>query len=293
MPAAPLPAAQPAAAAIDSGGGHGSVAAHRSAKARAWRARWPILTGAAGLFTLALGLSLLASGPGRGRSAAASEPGGRALQSSEEVGDPTVDEPDNFIFSRPPYSRNKQKMLIYYTFSIAYLVLAVMVVIGINLDKNAQRRRQAKALTPREFVSHQVCCFRCVVSEESVPCTITEQYAMDSRLLFLKNEGEILDRKQRRNFWTYAFQLMFDFFEVFPREHLLVSFLLREIPTFPRVKRALLIATELHLCMLTASLALNIREHEASSGTYQILFCDGSLVTSDCLATLPLSLMTA
>lgn len=195
------------------------------------------------------------------------------------------------VFSRPPYSKQEQSELVYYSMASIYLLCAVVMLVGVNLDQAERRRRIARSIVPHEIEPFQFCCVRFMAHKESVPCEITEQYYLDARLLHLQTAQSIAERRLRMNLWQYAFSYAANFFEVLTRKHLCLSFLLRAIPTFTRVKRAILIILEFNICMATASVAINIREHHAPRGRYELFTCPGS--ASDCLATVPMALISA
>mmetsp|Transcript_30103 Transcript_30103/g.79327 ORF Transcript_30103/g.79327 Transcript_30103/m.79327 type:complete len:1187 (-) Transcript_30103:141-3701(-) len=217
---------------------------------------------------------------------------GTVSQQAAEEAEPTLDEVDSVLFSRPPYSEQSRSMLVYYSVSGMYVLCALILLIGANLDAAERRRRLARAIVPQEFVSHRFFCCRVTMPQENVPCEITEQYYLDGRLLALRSADEVAGRKQRIGLLGYILRNAGDFMEVLLREHLAFSFLPKAIPTFTRVKRAGLMVVQLHLCMLIGAMVFNIREHTAPMGRYEVLTC-GSALATDCFATAPAAFLAA
>mmetsp|Transcript_42939 Transcript_42939/g.136447 ORF Transcript_42939/g.136447 Transcript_42939/m.136447 type:complete len:925 (-) Transcript_42939:50-2824(-) len=220
---------------------------------------------------------------------------GRALQQQEASAEDTaatLDEVDTVIFSRPPYSQQDTSELVYYSVAGIYLLCAIILLVGANLDQAERKRRIARSIVPHEMEPYQLCCFPMMGHKESVPCEITEQYYLDAQLMNLQTAAGIAERRARMNFWGYACRHATSYFEVLSREHLYISFLFRAIPTFTRVKRGFLIVVHISLCMATAAVALNIREHQAPQGRYEPLTC-GDAASSQCFATVPTALIAA
>jgi len=229
-------------------------------------------------------MGLASEAPASERRVQATGPGVTA-----EEAEPTLDEVESPVFSRPPYSEQIRSMLVYYTVSGVYVLCALLLLVGANLDAVERRKRLARAIVPQEFVTHRFLCFSITRPQESVPCEITEQYYLDGRLLSLRSAEEVASRKTAMGFWSYLLDNASGYLDVLLREHLIVSFLPRAIPTFTRVKRASLIVIQVHVCMLVGAVALNIREHTSPVGTYQLFAC----TQDDCFPTVPAALVAA
>jgi len=206
----------------------------------------------------------------------------RMLQASAVMAstrDPTINEVQSSIFSRPPFSSGEISMLVYYTLAGVYAFCVVLLLVSVNLDQAEARKRMARALVP----------------QESVPCAIAEQYYLDERLLALRSPKDYAERRQRMNFCMFLMRYASSYGEVLARQHLFLSFFARAIPTFTRVKRGLLIILQLHLCMLTAAMAFNIYEHNSPKGRYEAFSCgsSGGAAAAQCTATLPLAIFSA
>jgi len=233
-----------------------------------------------GVAVLALCIGTADCGDG-GLSAAGSGsiPEGRVLQDisgSAPAATPTLDDPDNVIFSRPPYSSQKVNLVVYYIIAGLYFVLVILLLVAVNLDQAERKERRARAIVP----------------EESTPCTIAEHYYLaEFKTLQLQQDWDL--KKQRMTFCSYLKKNLKFFPERLTRQHLLVSFLVHPIPTFIRLKRWLVIVTHIHVCMLAGAFAYNIIEHDKDNGTFEMIACSGSIGTDTCSATLPLAVITA
>jgi hypothetical protein len=126
-----------------------------------------------------------------------------------------------------------------------------------------------------------------------VPCAIAEQYYLDEYIVALRSSQDFETRKKRMGFCSYVMHYGMGFPDALARQHLCLSLLVKAIPTFTRLKRGILIVVQLHVCMLAASFCYNIMEHDKPNGKYEMLSCDGSVWTSACTATLPVSLVVA
>lgn len=193
----------------------------------------------------------------------------------DAVNSPTVDEVDSVIFSRPPYSKEETSSIVYASAAAIYVLCVIILLVATNLDSGERRRRRARAIVP----------------EESVPCAIAEQYYLDDHLVTLRSSPDFEARKERKGFCSYLVHYGRGLPDALARQHLFLSLFVKAIPTFTRVKRGFLIVVHLHLCMLTSALAFNVVEHEKPNGKYEMITCGGSLIQSDCTATLPLSLI--
>jgi len=193
------------------------------------------------------------------------------------AGDPTIDEVDSVIFSRPPLSKEETSITVYYAVAGIYVLSVIVLLVAFNLDQSERRKRRERAIVP----------------EESVPCAIAEQYYLDENLVAMRSSQDFGARKQQMGFGSYILHFGALLPDALTRQHLALSLVVRAIPTFTRLKRGLLIVVHLHLCMLTASLAYNVLEHEKPKGKYEMLSCDGGLADSSCTATLPLSIIAA
>lgn len=158
-----------------------------------------------------------------------------------------------------------------------YVLCAIVVLVAANLDSSERKRRRARAIVP----------------EESVPCAIAEQYYLDEYLVNLRSSQDFEARKSRKGFFTFLVHYGTLFPDMLSRQHLCFSILVQAVPTFTRVKRAILVVVQLHVCMLTAAVALNVLEHDKPNAKYELLTCSGQLTTSTCTSTLPLSLLAA
>lgn len=200
----------------------------------------------------------------------------RSLQSASQS-DPTINQVDNVIFSRPPYSKQETSSIVFGTAAAFGLLSAIILLVSANLDSGERRRRRARAIVP----------------EESVPCAIAEQYYLDEYLIAMRSSQDFEERKKRMGFCSYVMHYGMGFPDALTRQHLCLSLLVKAIPTFTRLKRGVLIVVQLHLSMLMASFAYNISEHNKPNGKYEMLSCGGSLWSSSCTATLPVSLVVA
>jgi hypothetical protein len=200
----------------------------------------------------------------------------RFLQDSGSV-TPTIDEVDNVIFSRPPHSGEETSSIVYGSVAGFYVLCAIVLLVGANLDASERRRRRARAIVP----------------EESVPCAIAEQYYLDEYLVNMRSSQDFEARKQRKGFCSFLLHYGAVFPDLLSRQHLFLSVLVQAVPTFTRLKRGALIVVQLHLCMLTSAFAYNVFEHDKPDGRYEMLTCSGALMTSTCTATLPMSLLAA
>lgn len=190
---------------------------------------------------------------------------------------PTVDEVENVIFSRPPGSAEKTSSIVYIATAAFYMLCAIVLLVAANLDASERRGRRARAIVP----------------EESVPCAIAEQYYLDEHLVNMRSSQDFESRKTRKGFCTFLLHYGVLFPDALSRQHLCLSLLVQAIPTFTRLKRGLLIVVQLHLCMLTSAFAYNGLEHDKPKGRYEMISCNGQLITPSCTATLPMSLLAA
>mmetsp|Transcript_36315 Transcript_36315/g.104533 ORF Transcript_36315/g.104533 Transcript_36315/m.104533 type:complete len:1088 (-) Transcript_36315:48-3311(-) len=214
-----------------------------------------------------------------------------SVQAAEDVA-PTLDEVDSVFFSRPPYSVQEQSMTVFYTFAGMYVICALTVVVGFNLDAAERRKRLARAIVPQEYVTHKMLCCKVTLPLENVPCEITEQYYMDQRLMTLRNDNEMAYRKQPIGLRGYLSENARNFFDILLREHTILSFLLKNIPTFTRVKRAALIVLQLHVIMIVGSLVLNAQVHNTPRAKYVLVGCGGQS-SEECFATVPHAILAA
>jgi hypothetical protein len=199
---------------------------------------------------------------------------GRSLQFSPPVGPaPSLDVEENVLFTRV---EARTSSTVVYFVVIVYVVCALLLVVAVNLDYAERHFRRQRALVP----------------EESVPCQLVEQYNLTEQTAMLKRQDWPY-RKRRMRLWDFALERLKEFLEQLTRQHTLLSFLARAIPSFTRLKRAYVMIVHLHMCMLTAALTFNILEFEKPQGKYEMFSCDGQPVTSNCTATLPWSVLSA
>jgi hypothetical protein len=203
----------------------------------------------------------------------------RRLQTANTVSasNPTINEVDNAVFSRPPYSKEETSSIVYGVTASIGLICIIILLVAANLDSGERRRRRARAIVP----------------EESVPCAVAEQYYIDEHLITLRSSQDFEARKKRMGFCSFAMHYGTGFFDALARQHLCLSLFVKAIPTFTRLKRGILIVVQLHVCMLASALAYNVLEHDKPNGKYEMFICEGQISTSSCTATLPLSLLTA
>jgi hypothetical protein len=198
----------------------------------------------------------------------------QSATAGDEEPAPSIDEVQWAAFSRPGGSKGKRSSSVYFVMVAFYAASVVLLLIGLNFDKTEQRKRLERALVP----------------EESVPCAVAEAYYYDDQLLELRNPKEISERHKRMTFFSFIIRYLGCFGGVLTRQHLFMSFFVRSIPMFSRMKRGVLIVLQLHICVLTASMALCVNEHVEPTGGYKIYDCEGE---AKCTATLPLSIFAA
>eukprot|EP00927_Polykrikos_kofoidii_P056062 TRINITY_DN50243_c0_g1_i1.p1 TRINITY_DN50243_c0_g1~~TRINITY_DN50243_c0_g1_i1.p1 ORF type:complete len:987 (+),score=136.31 TRINITY_DN50243_c0_g1_i1:240-2963(+) len=207
------------------------------------------------------------------RSLQASMGSGSLLTTAAE--EPRVDDAQFAAFSRPPGNNRVRNIMVHCVVVAVCAFASILLLIGMNMDRAEQKNRLARALVP----------------QESVPCGIAEQYYIDERLLAMRTPMDHVERRQPMNFLSYVLRYASCFGEVLSRQHIFLSFFVRAIPTFTRVKRGLLIILQLHLCLLIAAVVLNVLEHQSPTGwRYAVVVCNGA---KDCIATLPAGLISA
>lgn len=198
----------------------------------------------------------------------------RSLQYSPPIPPaPSLDVEENVLFSQ--VEARTSSTVVYFVVAI-YVGCALLLVVAVNLDYAERHFRRQRALVP----------------EESVPCQLVEQYNLTEQTAMLRRQ-EWPYRKKRMRLCDFALERLTEFLEHLTRQHTLLSFTARAIPSFTRLKRAYVMIVHLHICMLTAALTLNVLEFEKPQGKYEIFSCDGQPVTSNCTATLPWSVLSA
>jgi hypothetical protein len=201
----------------------------------------------------------------------------RFLQSTQSSSNLAINEADNSIFSRPPQSKEETNAVVYAVTAAFGVISVIILLVGANIDSAERQKRRARAIVP----------------EESVPCAIAEQYYLDEHLVSMRSPQDFEARKKRMGLCAFLQHYGAGFLDALSRQHLGLSFFVKAIPTFTRLKRGILIVVHLHVSMLSASLAYNILEHDKSHGKYEMVSCDGGFTSSTCTATLPWSLLVA
>jgi len=190
------------------------------------------------------------------------------------------EEPSRHEVNDPVFTRVQSvdvSSVVYYSIAGTSFLSGILVLVALNFDRTERRWRKQRAIVP----------------EESVPCAIAEEYCLNEFLAVAKMQ-DWKHRDRHMNSFSHLSACLQNFPEVFARQHCLISFFIRAIPTFTRLKRALVLIVHLHGCMLTASILFNVLEHEKPRGRYEMLTCDlEGLVSSNCTATLPLSVIAA
>jgi len=187
---------------------------------------------------------------------------------------PTLDQVDNSVFSRPPHSAGEANNIVLSMLLCCYLFSIALMLAALVLDSSERKRRRERAMVP----------------EESLPCAIAEQYSMDELYLGLRCSQDFAYRSKRMTLGSFFIHYLRALPGALVRQHLWLSFVVRALPTFSRTKRGLLIVFQVHVCMLAAGIYINVVEHDLPPPSYAITSCSDS---SSCFPTFPLALIFA